>query len=230
MNAAQRREWREHVYGCPELSEAQRLVLLALSEFADWPDGTNAHPGTDRLAELCGLKTRAVEYALARGRALKLIQQTQRAKPKRGWASVYRLVPVPAITRTQVRVMDGYYPHESALLPAPRRAITRTPVHPTKPLALSPRQERARGEPPRRCPTHADNPNPPPCGPCGNARRANDAWKEEQAERLHADAEHRRRAITECPLCDDHGWRLGDDGRPADTATRCTHKDETDET
>jgi hypothetical protein len=31
--------------------------------------------------------------------------------------------------------------------------------------------------PPRRCPRHLDNPDPPPCGPCAEARKTADAWR-----------------------------------------------------
>lgn len=41
---------------------------------------------------------------------------------------------------------------------------------------------RARGaEPPLRCPGHEHNPNPPPCGGCGDARRSHDAWQRAEA-------------------------------------------------
>jgi hypothetical protein len=145
MDAAQRRHWRKYVLGCTELTEAQRLVLLALSEFADWPEGTNAFPGVKALEEMCGLKTSVVEKALSGGRRLKLIEQTQRAKPKRGWAAVYKLLPAPPITRTSVRVEEIYNPYENAHnpyenepLPVPEGAITRTHVQPTKPFNTKP--------------------------------------------------------------------------------------------
>jgi hypothetical protein len=149
VNVAQRREWREYVYGCPGLTLAQRVVLLALADFSDWPDGTNARSGVKRLAALCGFGTSVVEKALNRGRDLKLIHQTARANPKRGHAAVYRLVPVPDSTRTTVRIEEDstrttvrieedFNPYEHKFQPVREAVSTRTPVQPTKPLTPSP--------------------------------------------------------------------------------------------
>jgi hypothetical protein len=75
-------------------------------------------------------------------------------------------------------------------------------------------------EPPRRCPKHEDADDPPPCGACADARRANDAWNLAQraAERDRANAEAvarreasqaGRQAIGACNLCDDEGYISG---------------------
>lgn len=77
----------------PELTAAQKVVLLALETFADYPGGTNARPGVDTLASMCGLDERTVRFALKAGQRLNLIEQTARANPKRGFAAVYRLLP-----------------------------------------------------------------------------------------------------------------------------------------
>lgn len=141
MNKQQRREWRADVLGHSELTPAQKLVLLGLETFADYPEGTNARPGVAALAEQCRLKPRAVEGALQLGRELKLIQQTARANPKRGHAAVYRLLS----TRTTVQIEDDFNPHDGAdgtgVLPArnefqPARngVSTRTSVQPTNPI------------------------------------------------------------------------------------------------
>ena len=145
MNAAQRRDWRAYVFGCADLTPGQRLVLLALEGYADWPQGTNARPGVEGLAALCGCGHRVVEYALARGRALNLIKRTSRANPKRGLAAVYKLLPAPVSTRTGIRVEDthnphdgadrnGFNPHETQFQPARDDVSTRTSVQPTNPL------------------------------------------------------------------------------------------------
>jgi hypothetical protein len=97
MNPVQRRQWRMHVGGHPDLTLAQRHVLQMLEVFADYPDGTNARPGVAMLAETCRLKHSVVESALASGRRLKLIKQTARANPKRGLAATYRLVSIPTV-------------------------------------------------------------------------------------------------------------------------------------
>lgn len=100
MNREQRREWRRFVFSCSDLTVGQRLVLLALETFADFPEGTNAHPGNGLLAEWCGFGTTEVENALRQGRKLALIEKTARQNPKRGLAAVYRLLPVSFSTPT----------------------------------------------------------------------------------------------------------------------------------
>ncbi|MDP7724392.1 hypothetical protein [Mycobacterium sp. TY814] len=144
MTPAQRRVWRTDVFGHPDLSPAVKLVLLALETYADYPAGTNARPGVKNLTEMCGLKTRIVEEALALGRQLKLIDQTSRANPKAGLAACYCLLSTRATvqvetdsTRATVRVdtptNTDFNPHESAFLPARNELSTRTTVQPTNP-------------------------------------------------------------------------------------------------
>ncbi|WP_208855936.1 hypothetical protein [Mycolicibacterium mucogenicum] len=86
-----------------ELTAAQKTVLFALQTYADYGDGTNAHPGEILLAELCGMTTRAVRNALDRGKALGIIEQTRAANPKAHKAAVYRLVAPPVMAA----VKDG---------------------------------------------------------------------------------------------------------------------------
>lgn len=138
MTPEQRRFWRRRVFGDAELTAAQKIVLLALETFADYTDGTNARPGVAILAEMCGLKTRAVEAALQRGRRLGLIERTDRANPKRRLAACYRLVSTCADTRvervssrTAVRVEGGLQPARNEFQPARNGVSTRTSVQPT---------------------------------------------------------------------------------------------------
>ncbi len=59
-------------------------------------------------------------------------------------------------------------------------------------------------EPPRTCPEHLDDPDPPPCGRCADARRAHDRWTADRAKRLAAAPEcprHRGKPAYNCPLC-----------------------------
>ena len=87
-----------------DLTGDQKVVTLALAEFADFTNGTNARPGVDRLAEMCGLKERAVRGALGRATELRLIEKTGSANGKRGIANVYRLITtgttVPPVDET----------------------------------------------------------------------------------------------------------------------------------
>lgn len=104
MNRQQRIAWRDYVLDCQDLTVAQRIVLSRLATFADYPAGTNAHPGVELLVRLSGLKDCAVRNALTRGVELGLIEQTRPANPKRSWAAVYRLLPLTVSTGMGVPV------------------------------------------------------------------------------------------------------------------------------
>lgn len=131
MNRDQRREWRRYVLGCADLTPAHKVVLLGLETFADFPAGTNARPGVAALAEVCGLSGRMVDYALQRGRRLKLVEQTGRANPKRGLAAVYRLLPTPISTRTSVRVETDFNTQKTVFNTQKPAVSTRTHVRAT---------------------------------------------------------------------------------------------------
>lgn len=122
MDRDQRRQWRNYVIGCTDLTPAHKVVLLGLELFADYPAGTNARPGIEALAHRCDLKERVVRLALERGRQLGLIEQTERANPKRGFAAVYRLLRAPDSTGTSVPLE----PHEPTFLPARNDVSTGT--------------------------------------------------------------------------------------------------------
>lgn len=100
MTPEQRRAWRRRVFAFAnaDLRPAQKIVLLALETFADYPAGTNARPGINNLAAMCALDERTARYALKAGERLRLIERTGRANPKRGLAAVYRLLPQPVST------------------------------------------------------------------------------------------------------------------------------------
>lgn len=71
--------------------------------------------------------------------------------------------------------------------------------------------------PPDRCPKHLGHPDPPPCGPCADARRAATRWQQHQAATAaaaqqaaaHQRAAAVRAAIDACHLCDHTGYRDG---------------------
>ena len=92
-----RTAWLRQVIGASRehLSAAQKVVLVALSTFADYRDGSNARPGVDLLARLCNLTPNAVGTALGRGRDLGLIERTAPANRGGGKADVYRLIVTP---------------------------------------------------------------------------------------------------------------------------------------
>jgi hypothetical protein len=78
-------------------------------------------------------------------------------------------------------------------------------------------------EPPTRCPKHRDDDNPPPCGACGSARRAREAWdaqqtaaaKQRRTTELERLAQAKAIAVANCDLCDDNGY--------AGSAVPCDH-------
>ncbi len=132
--------WRRRVIAMPKgaLSPSQKLVLLMLETFADYRDGTNAHPGIQVLAEMCGLTTNAVGPALRHGRDLNLIERTEVANRGGGKADVYRLILAPTavgvtapLTPTAVGVSTADYPNgDDAITPT---ATTRLPQRPLVP-------------------------------------------------------------------------------------------------
>ncbi|MDQ1306115.1 MAG: hypothetical protein QG671_1947 [Actinomycetota bacterium] len=252
MNAEQRRQWRRHVYGCTELTTGQRLVLLALSDFSDWPAGTNARPGVDLLAEICGLKPRAVKGALDAARKLKLIERTGRANPKRHLAAVYRLLR-PTISRcTTVHVEPDFKVHGETVQGARPDHSRCTTVHPTYPYQSLPRESAADAddspslpaaipdeettrsepvdsEPPRYCRNHPYGTSEK-CSGCGIARHNHEAWQRRQLDSRTAHPlsglpnDAQTDTALDCPLCDEQGWRLGADGLPDDNCMHCDHQ------
>lgn len=65
-------------------------------------------------------------------------------------------------------------------------------------------RERASPEPPLRCPKHLDQADPPPCGPCADARRAHRLWEIDNANRLAAAPKcrlHRGQLAHNCAVC-----------------------------
>ncbi len=240
MNVAQRRVWRTFVYGCADLTPGQRLALLALSEFADWPAGTNARPSVKKLAAMCGFQERVVKEALQRGRDLKLIERTARANPKRHLAAVYRLLTVDVSRCASVHLEDvstcASVHLEDAFLGA-RDGVSRcTSVHPTKSFTPSPKREGARerdapplsgllseDEPSPYCAKHPQGANAN-CGPCGAARKRREEWVAVEPERRRRESEARRAAREACDLCDEHGQIeiVDDDGTVS--VSICKHR------
>lgn len=111
--------------------------------------------------------------------------------------------------------------------PARETATTQPPSHPIEHPTpnLIPDND---PEPPIRCKTHASNPHhDDPCGPCANFRKAHERWETRMARRhttrQQTQAQQRRDAIAACHQCDEAGWQLDPDGKPAEPARRCPH-------
>lgn len=71
--------------------------------------------------------------------------------------------------------------------------------------------------PPLKCAEHQNDPNPPPCRACADARKHRTEWERQkaaaesarQSERAHRQAEARRVAIANCRECDADGYANG---------------------
>jgi hypothetical protein len=82
-------------------------------------------------------------------------------------------------------------------------------------------REGTREAPSPRCQQHVDNPHPPPCGRCKDARVARERWDAQQATRDRDEMLTRRK----CGLCDADGWRLTPGSRiPLSPYERCDHR------
>ena len=234
MTPAQRREWRLAVLGHRDLSPRHRLVLLALHETADYADGTNAWPGNDKLAAMCGVDRATATRGLTAGVALRLIERT--ANARRGRNAVYRLLPVPdggaAVHAIEADGGAAMHPIEadggaamhqlvaqhcatSKASPDPERGARRSATSPARPttgqhnLPQPPAASERTGDQ-----QHAAGPFGPRCTKhrndadppgCWDCKRAADRG----AVALAADNAAVRKAIDDCHHCDDYG-RLDD--------------------
>lgn len=75
------------------------------------------------------------------------------------------------------------------------------------------------------------------CGPCANARKVFEAWRDdqdavaaEQAAQSGKASQYLAQLRAACPDCDEAGWAIGDDGQPVEPARRCTHPKLTEDT
>lgn len=87
------------------------------------------------------------------------------------------------------------------------------------------REEEREGEgltpPSPRCPQHVDNPNPPPCGRCKDARQAREKWDRDVKEA----AKSAGLAIRRCQMCDPDGYEYESGTRiPKTPWVRCDHR------
>ncbi|WP_442972754.1 helix-turn-helix domain-containing protein [Rhodococcus sp. G-MC3] len=108
MTDSTRFAWRRMVVRDPHLTDATRRVLLELESYAN-PDGSNARPGVQRIAEQLGsgdrhVSEKTVRRALANGVERGFIQCVSKGHGGRGHsaADVYRLVLAPVSVDTQM--------------------------------------------------------------------------------------------------------------------------------
>lgn len=151
----------------------------------------------------------------------------------------YRTTSPPAI-RSNAHIDSGETPNGSSTVRSNAHidSVKRPHHHSVKrPNVPSLEEEKERGAhasvfevvptwesepPPPRCPKHINDPNPPNCHACGQARTARADWDSEQRRRnaelrsteAHLEAQRRAEEILDCDLCDEFGYR----GRSV-----CTH-------
>lgn len=222
-----------------DLSAAGKTVLLALSTYAHYGNGTGAFPGEELLATDTGLDVRTVRRALTAGRAQALIEQTARANPKGGTAAVYRLTfprpldnvssghhsPVNSASTGHLSPVETDH-HRTAVsfqpdsgVPPPR-PYTNTNSGVFRDLGTEPSARSTTTTPPSPfCDAHPQGTRRP-CGACANARVSAAAWQAGHAQAAAADAQYRRERRAACPWCEGRGVREVDD----DTVERCDHE------
>lgn len=129
------------------------------------------------------------------------------------------------LRRTGGERSDDVRPNEqgtSGEVPLPRPDPSR-PV-PTRPsssedLGGGVTEAGASVPPPPKCPKHINEPHPPNCGPCGDARRARADWDKAQGRLVLDQAKSKRAAINDCGDCDEAGWLIG-----SEPVIRCEHR------
>ncbi|WP_378736006.1 hypothetical protein [Nocardia brasiliensis] len=81
--------------------------------------------------------------------------------------------------------------------------------------------------PPRRCPQHREEPSPPPCRACGEARKARDAWERAHTTEIRSAVRAERDAAQGCAMCDGR-WRTPPAEllarHPDPPVVRCDHR------
>lgn len=77
-------------------------------------------------------------------------------------------------------------------------------------------------EPPLRCSTHMNHTDPPSCGRCREARKANESWHADDLARKRRINAAAAQALQDCPDCFGTSWRHLPDGTPVEPAEKCT--------
>lgn len=70
-----------------------------------------------------------------------------------------------------------------------------------------------------KCIRHKNEPHPPACGACGDARRARAEWDQANGRAAIDQAKAKRVAINDCSHCDEAGWVIG-----SEPVVRCSHE------
>lgn len=208
---------------------------LRLIKAAIWPLDDVTLKDIEEDLETLAAEGRIVRYGFNGGRYLAVTNWSDHQHPQKATKS--RLPappngPAPAEQcasepRGTGRVQD-YVTTTGGLPEDSRRAIasrggessggegTHAPARNDPPSANSPTLP-AGPKPPQKCPDHQNDPNPPPCGACADARKTRFEWERGRAEAesrqrsasAREQAETKRMAIAACRDCDGDGYLNG---------------------
>lgn len=149
-------------------------------------------------------------YEVAGRRLIHCVNWGEHQRPNRPTPSVIPHCPVheplsepdsePPLSNHGEPGEDALSPH---VLEVDSRKLTAGEVD-SRGTRPEPLHEPTTSEPPPRCPKHLDNPDPPPCGPCADARRRRQQWDADRAAGARAAprcTKHRGQPAHNCALC-----------------------------
>lgn len=179
------------------------------------------------LCSLCGTEIRRMETGAAPDLTM------DHATPQSAGGSDYPSNIAPAHERCNKSKRDGtVHPHAAD---AARRLGSRSlnesmnhSLNGSRPEGEGEEEGNGRGggnardaPPPPRCPQHVDNPNPPACGRCKEARLAREQWDRDVKEA----ATDAGRVILQCRMCDVDGYAYEPGSRvPKTPWEKCDHR------
>jgi hypothetical protein len=209
-------DWLKAVYA-GAFTDAHKAVLAYVAIFYVTHRKDTFSVRQTTIAERCGTSESTVRRAIARAKSngyLAVSQQRQRGRTHQR-ANELRLT-LPEIPVNLTSINDGNtgqnrpeYRSESTEIEVTANSSTSQNDTPISSVDSS----GGSSEPPRYCPAHMPYGTVGRCYDCGTARVTRDAWKQSVKQRR---AEARRKAIDNCPRCDENGMRPARHG-----LTRC---------
>jgi hypothetical protein len=186
-----------------------RITAGIITKWLDLMSKTKVEPG--RVPPLC-------RYEVAGSRYIHSVYWDEHQRPNRPSPSAHPPCPVHEGLTEPLTESRSEPPLSPQVLEFEGLTEEEVEGAAREPLTEPPGPPPSAPEPPSRCPKHLDDPDPPPCGACGMARRAHATWAATApAERARADqaarhqraverAETTRLAIAACRDCDHAGY------------------------
>jgi hypothetical protein len=171
---------------CDDAGRTKDNVKLIKADV--WPlDDVSLRDVEDDLSTLAA-HGRIVRYEVGGQRYLEITNWRDHQRIDK--PSPSRLPPAPETTTINSTNGPGTLPDTSGSPPAGKggerkggEGRGRVRARETPPPA-TPDTDPPTPEPPPRCAEHLDNPNPPPCGPCADARRNHATWDADRNTRI----------------------------------------------